>query len=629
MTLRKQERALIEYLLKRKTWVTSDELSSFLNVSIRTLRNLTKDLNNIEKMIDSSNYGYRIHNEETAQKLIKKKNNCLEFSCKSRQNTIIKKIILSEKAVNIYTLADDLCISDSTMQADLISIKKRLDQYQISLEIVGDNIRAISDETNYRKLMSNILYEEANDGFMNYDILREMFPNYNILSIRKIIIEELSKNELLANDYGLISMILHFCILFDCLYFHSIPRHARINIDHKKYKVTQDILKRLEKNEGIFVDKNKWESFETIISLYSRPMKKDYSSILSQQNLNQNIYDFVIDLTSLLYKKYFVNIQDDAFIYGLTLHLEQLLANDKRQLKNPLFETIRNGSPVIYELAVIAAQEINKKWPQLDFNEHEISYLAIHIGLVFEKKEKEKINIALINLDYNNSSNLIANKIKNLFFLNIKHIEIYSNEFEVQEEKFDLILSTMKTNRQFFNAVQISLFINNDDEIKIQNAINKIISKKEDNIGISMFDLFKENHFVYFDNRNDEYNNIIYELCNSIIDDGIEKNDFIERVIAREHMSPTSYLNIAIPHTFDFNSLKTSISVGLLKYPILWGTNKVNIVFLLSVSKVDQKAFIKILEKLIRLFTSDSWIKEVKRIDNYQKFIDFIEKNNH
>ena len=73
MTLRKQERALIEYLLKRKTWVTSDELSSFLNVSIRTLRNLTKDLNNIEKMIDSSNYGYRIHNEETAQKLIKKR----------------------------------------------------------------------------------------------------------------------------------------------------------------------------------------------------------------------------------------------------------------------------------------------------------------------------------------------------------------------------------------------------------------------------------------------------------------------------------------------------------------------------------------------------------------------------
>ena len=43
MTLRKQERALIEYLLKRKTWVTSAELSSFLNVSIRTLRNLTKD----------------------------------------------------------------------------------------------------------------------------------------------------------------------------------------------------------------------------------------------------------------------------------------------------------------------------------------------------------------------------------------------------------------------------------------------------------------------------------------------------------------------------------------------------------------------------------------------------------
>lgn len=52
MKLRKQERVLIEYLLRRKTWVTSDELSSFLNVSIRTLRSSIKDLNSIVKVID-------------------------------------------------------------------------------------------------------------------------------------------------------------------------------------------------------------------------------------------------------------------------------------------------------------------------------------------------------------------------------------------------------------------------------------------------------------------------------------------------------------------------------------------------------------------------------------------------
>lgn len=627
MKLRKQERVLIEYLLRRKTWVTSDELSSFLNVSIRTLRSSIKDLNSIVKVIDSSNYGYRVHDIEVARKLVGDKNNSIEYSVRSRQNSIIKRLILSESNLNIYKLSEELCISDSTMQADLISIKKRLEQYQIGLEISENNILVISDETKYRKLMSSILYEEANDGFMSYDILSEMFPTYDILSIRKIIIEELANNELLANDYGLICIILHFCILFYCQHFNSISRHTCISTNDEKYKATQKILNRLETEEGIIVNKNKQDSFEAIIALYCRPMKKERLNLISQQNLDQNIYEFVVDLTSLLYKKYFVNIQDDTFINGLTLHLEQLLANEKRHLKNPLIETIRNGSPVIYELAVITAQAINAKWPQLDLDEHEISYLAIHIGLVFEKKEKEKLNIALINLDYNNSNEVIVNKIKNIFFLNINRIDVYSNEAEVQENRYDLILSTLKTKRQFSNVVQISLFINNNDEVMIQKAINEAILKKENTIGISMLSLFNKSHFKYFDKKDDDYTSVIRDLCTPIINDGIEKQDFIERVITREQVSPTSYLNIAIPHTFDFYSQKTSISVGLFKYPIIWGANKVNIVFLLSISKTDQKAFIKILEKLIRLFTSDIWIKEVKRIDTYQKFIDFIDKN--
>ena len=203
MKLRKQERVLIEYLLRRKTWVTSDGLSSFLNVSIRTLRSSIKDLNSIVKVIDSSNYGYRVHDIEVARKLVGDKNNSIEYSVRSRQNSIIKRLILSESNLNIYKLSEELCISDSTMQADLISIKKRLEQYQIGLEISENNIRVISDETKYRKLMSSILYEEANDGFMSYDILSEMFPTYDILSIRKIIIEELANNELLANDMDL------------------------------------------------------------------------------------------------------------------------------------------------------------------------------------------------------------------------------------------------------------------------------------------------------------------------------------------------------------------------------------------------------------------------------------------
>ncbi len=72
---------------------------------------------------------------------------------------------------------------------------------------------------------------------------------------------------------------------------------------------------------------------------------------------------------------------------------------------------------MIYELAVIAAQIINEKWPRLDLNLNmKYPIWQFISALLFEKKEREKLNVALINLDYNNSSEVIANKIKNLFF---------------------------------------------------------------------------------------------------------------------------------------------------------------------------------------------------------------------
>lgn len=169
--------------------------------------------------------------------------------------------------------------------------------------------------------------------------------------------------------------------------------------------------------------------------------------------------------------------------------------------------------------------------------------------------------------------------------------------------------------------------VNGDDEARIQKAVAETIAEKENGVGISLFNLFKENHFIYFEERITDCYNLITRLCQPIVADGLEQSDFKERVIERESRSPTSYLNIAVPHTFDSNSQQTAISVGLLKYPIAWGANKVNIVFLLSISRKDQKAFIRILEKLIRIFTSEAWMKEVKRIDSYPKLIEFIERN--
>ena len=629
MTLRKQEKLMIEYLIKKRTWVSSNELSSFLNVSIRTLRSRIKEINQDHRIIMSSHQGYKIINEQEAKNILNDHpSSDEEYSVKGRRNKIIKKLIQANEGISIYDLADELYVSDSTIQQDILYIKRLMSAYHIDLMMTNEKVSVKSNHrSNYLKVMSSIVYQEANEGFMSLDVLCDMFPQYQVLTLRKIIVEELAKNDLLTNDYSLISIILHFCIGFDLADKFKYSRHGTKDFNKIKDRATINIIHRINETYDFTIDENCIGSFYEIIYLYTKT--NDIEDDTKKWLYNQEVYNFVCHLAESFYEEHFVDIQNEVFISGLTLHLEQLLAHPQRQLKNPLHAAIRNGSPIIYELAVIAANAIHEKWSYLKLSEHEISYIAIHIGLAFEKKNIEKINVALVNLNYHHSSKIIAKKIKDLFHTEIHQIDIYSDESEVIEKDVDLVITTVQTKRHFQNNVLISMFVTQEDEDKLHQAINQVMENKISRKKEWIYDIFHYQYFYYFDDKQEDIDKVISQLCEPLIHEGIEMKNFEEKVMARERVSSTSYLNIAIPHSFDTLSKKTTISIGLMKHPIKWGSNWVNIVFLLSISKEDQKSFIKILEKLIKVFTGENWNKNYKRIDNYDKLMTFIRDNEY
>lgn len=626
MMLRKQEKLIIHYLIEKETWVSSNELSRFLNISIRTLRSRIKGINHLSEIIISSNLGYKISDVGLAIKLIDENENIDDDdSVNGRRNQIIKKLIQANEEISIYDLADELFVSDSTIQNDIYAIKKILSVYDITLNYSGEMVSVKTDHrSNYIEVMSRIVYQEANSGFISFDVLDRMFPDYDVMTLRKIIIEELAENHLAVNDYCLVSIILHFCIGFDLKDKFSLTRYHTDRIDDIKIQVTNDIIKRINDECGLDVEEDKINSFYAIIYQYTRNSELSENMDVEQDN---EVHRFVLALTDIFYDKHFVDLKSDVFISGLTLHLEQLLAHPDRHLKNPLYPSIHNDSPIIYELAVMMAQMINERWPSVKLNEHEISYIAIHIGLAFEKKEREKIDIALINLNYNNSNDIIIKKIRSMCGAHINDISVYSNVSDLHDNDVDLIVSTIPINKLFMNSVVISLFFDKNDEYKLYLAIHKALENKKKNRMISIYGIFDKQFFTLFDDKEiDEYQ-IISKLCGPIVNAGIENKSFEKRVVDREKVSSTSYLNIAVPHCFEATSNKTTISIGLLKYPVKWGINTVNIVFLLSISRKDQKSFIKILERLIKIFTSEAWNKQYKRIDSYDKLMNFIREN--
>ena len=168
--------------------------------------------------------------------------------------------------------------------------------------------------------------------------------------------------------------------------------------------------------------------------------------------------------------------------------------------------------------------------------------------------------------------------------------------------------------------------MNQGDLDKIQNCLRLAEYERGKNNHISLSNIISEEMTFVFEGKDLDRETIIKKLCSLLVDARVETEDYIESVLSREEASYTSFSNIAIPHGFKMNAKRTVIAIGLLKHPVKWGINPVNIVFLLAVSPDKKAEFISILEDLIKIFTSSEWNRKYKTMNSFDKVCSFIQE---
>lgn len=154
----------------------------------------------------------------------------------------------------------------------------------------------------------------------------------------------------------------------------------------------------------------------------------------------------------------------------------------------------------------------------------------------------------------------------------------------------DLILTTLPLQHDLDIAtIQISLFINLEDESRIFQALNLLDKKhfqKEFEEGISGM---IEPRFFYTDVDIATHEDVINYMCDNLQASGYIPEGFKESVLKRESMSATSFAySFAVPHSFNVMSIKSNISVAILKNPIPWGPFEVKLVILLAINDADR-----------------------------------------
>ncbi len=123
-----------------------------------------------------------------------------------------------------------------------------------------------------------------------------------------------------------------------------------------------------------------------------------------------------------------------------------------------------------------------------------------------------------------------------------------------------------------------------------------------------------------FSNKEDAIN----YLSNALNKFGYVDSSFRERIYERERISPSAYLNIAIPHPLEMSAFSTAIAVSIHPTPINWNQNKVNFVFMLAINEEDRILFRDIFDFVTEIILNKKYFEALLKTKTYEDFINLL-----
>ncbi|EAC8462575.1 PRD domain-containing protein [Listeria monocytogenes] len=618
------QKEILAYLHKQENkWVTSNELAAFCECTTRTIRNNISKINEVTpNLIRSAKQGYQI-NQRIPFELQ------TESDVTERKSKLLLELIKnSTKGVDLFELADILYISEVTLKKDIQQLKNELKEADVQIVTSKDRIKLIGKERAKRKYMISLLYEEGGYRESIKSRIQEMIEFVSIDKLQNIVKEVLAEESITTNQYSMMNIVLHYAISIVRIQQGNTlieTQKTLIQKHSKEYEISKKIAEILSEEYQIHFS----EAETKQLGLLYVGLQNEQSANANHGELDQFVDKKIIEaLKSVLAnveETYLIDLQNEQLFIKLAIHVQSLYYRSryKAYTRNLSLLDIKTSYPVTFDIAVYISSLLQEKLT-IDFNEDEISFIALHIGSFLESENRDyiRLEIGLLIEDYHD---LRTNMLKKLRarFENEATIKLIENED--YEENFDIILTT---NRDIALEKAGSIFIHPLLTMKdIKKISNRIQTKKK----------ILENHLR--GQQIDRY--IVRSLYANQIDPSeltpakireqmiskMEKQTFVtpefkEKVEKREQMAPTSFPSgIAIPHSIKNDALQSGVSIMTLQEPIYWNDVKIKIIALVAISKKDATEFNDFFEKFVEIVSEPINTKRLSMAESFEAFI--------
>lgn len=628
MALNKRQEKIIAMMNDMNEWITGKELSKLLNVSDRTIRSDIDVINRTyeNELIESNlRYGYHL-NQEVFRTLDIEIEESIPQTPQERCVYIIQELLFQRSELNIIDLQNLVYVSGYSIDNDIKRIKKMVEPYE-DLKLIRSKscIHLEGSESSKRKLYKELLAAETKGNFLNMNKLASLYKDFNLLEVKSLLDETIKKYDFHIREMAMPILMMHVGVSMERILHHNFIETDRKNPELAKsveYQIAKEFFHKVAGRIRIEVVED--EIVLLALLLLGKRSSEYTGDKIKIEDKDYNVKDLVMQLLDDIYRTFDIDFRKDVDLQvGLQMHMQSMI---ERQLKhievdNVYLSEIKKKYPLVFEMGVRAGKFLQEK-TNLIIDENELGFIALHLGSAYDRGSMSgKYRVLMIYPDDQALSKLCAQKVETRFGERMEIVEHMSlfEEAAVKEIQPDMILTTLPLLHSLdILTVQITLFVNFEDESRIFQALNQLDKVKSRKEFQEMIVHLIKPQFFYTNLDVMTPEGMITYMCDQLIDEGYAPQDFKASVLQREGMSSTSFTyGFAIPHTFNVMANQSCLSVAILKNPITWGDFDVQLVILLAIKNEDRK--------LLRVFFD--WLSSV--VSNSSKFASLLETKNH
>ncbi|MBT2658511.1 transcription antiterminator [Bacillus sp. ISL-18] len=639
----KRQKDIVLSLMKAKEPVTSEWMAKELGVSDRTIRTEIKELQSqytaLGIMIESvrgKGYLLDIKDYEVFEKEFNPHANDAvddhqsDFSeQENRVLYILKRFLLEKEPIKLEGLEEELFVSKPKLQNDLKIIREILESYNLRLVSrphYGTQVEG--DEYMKRLCFSN--YILSRNSNLNIDSSSFQLLDEKLFEqIKETIIKKVNEYKIEISDIALENLATHISIGCKRIEEGFVIENLGHDLTGKypfERIVANEIVKEVEGFTGLKFPKAEIDYI--IVHLLGTKLihKNTLNEFSKFDELSTIIHCMLERLRTELNWDFY---DDSEFIQALTLHIRPAMNRLRynMNIRNPLLDEIKRKYPSAFEGAAIASRCIDE-YLGIEVGEHEIAYIALHIGVALERKktrQKKAKRVIVVCASGVGSARLLFYRLQNEFKDELD-IVATTNYYQLKEydlSSIDFIISTIPIKVDIGVPIQVvNTFLGESDIEKIRNGLSPVKEYEEESY------LDESRVFIHKDFVDKE--SVIRFMCQELYKQKLVSQNYINSVLERESVAPTSFGNlVAIPHPLTPETEETIWTVCTLKKPIEWADrHMVQFICLLNIRKVPNGDDLdRMYKRLLALLENSTKVQKILKSESAKEIIKILNES--